>query len=352
MRKRDQFVVPRSAGTLFRRRVRQDWPADRDFRILSIDGGGIRGILPLAVLAELESAHLQGRSIAECFDFITGTSTGGIIALGLARGLTASHILDIYVERGDEIFPDYGPVSQWMMGKLQIFRNRCDTKALHTLIDDIVGTAELWESGKRLCIPAAETRHFEPFLFKTPHHEDYCLDWCKSMALVAKTTSAAPAHFRPVQSGGYEFIDGGVWANNPIMTGVADALACFDIRREQIKVLSLGCGQTHYEMGWARRTFGGMLTWTSLMFETMQIQSANVVGQARLIAGGDRILRIESAPTRRPIELWDWARAKSELPAEGARLVELFGDVAVREFLYGPAAPYSPVYTPNNPPLP
>jgi patatin-like phospholipase/acyl hydrolase len=349
VRNQDQFVVPRSVGTQYTRRVRQDWPADRDFRILSIDGGGIRGILPLAFLAGLESAHLRGRSVADYFDLIAGTSTGGIIGLGLARGLTATEILDIYVRRGGEVFPDLNPVSQWMLGKLQLVRNRCDTDALYRLIDDVVGDRQLWQSSKRLCIPAAETRHFEPFIFKTPHHQDYRLDWCKPMSLVAKTTSAAPAHFRPVQSGGYEFIDGGVWANNPIMTAVADALACFDIRREQIKVMSLGCGQTHYEMSWARRTFGGMLTWTSLMVETMQIQSANVVGQARLIAGGDRILRIESAPTRRPIELWNWARARSELPAEGARLVDLLGGVAVREFLYGPAAPYSPIYTPNSP---
>lgn len=62
------------------------------------------------------------------------------------------------------------------------------------------------------------------------------------MAHVAKTTSAAPTFFRPVEGAdGYEFADGGIWANNPIMIGVADALACFDIRREQIRVLSLRC---------------------------------------------------------------------------------------------------------------
>lgn len=351
MRKRQQIVVPRSAGTLYGRRVRQDWPADRDFRILSIDGGGIRGILPLAILARLETTHLRGGSIADYFDLIAGTSTGGIIALGLARGLTATEILGIYISRGGEVFPDFDPLSQWMLGKLQLIRNRCDTDALYRLIDSVVGERALWESSKRLCIPAAETRHFEPFLFKTPHHPDYRKDWRESMAHVAKTTSAAPAHFRPVQGkNGYEFIDGGVWANNPIMIAIADALACFALRREQIKVLSLGCGQERYEMGWARRTFGGIITWASLMFETMQIQSLNAVGQARLIAGGDRILRIEGAPIDDPIELWNWARAKAELPGEGEALVASLGSLPANEFLYAPAAPYSPVYTPKKPP--
>src|SRR5689334_22301734 len=114
MSKRDQFVVARSAGAQYRRRVRQDWSVDGDFRILSIDGGGIRGILPLAVLAGLESTYLRGGSVADHFDYIAGTSTGGIIALGLARGLTATDILDIYVRRGGEVFPDYGPARQWV----------------------------------------------------------------------------------------------------------------------------------------------------------------------------------------------------------------------------------------------
>lgn len=351
MSKRAQFVVARSAGTQFRRRIRQDWPADEDFRILSIDGGGIRGILPLAVLAGLESAYLRGRSVADHFDYIAGTSTGGIIALGLARGLTASEILDIYVRRGGEIFPDYSRARQWVMGKLQLVRNRCNTAALHRLIDQVVGGKALWESSMRLCIPAAETRHFEPFLFKTPHHPDYRLDWKEPMAHVAKTTSAAPAHFRPVISeSGHEFIDGGVWANNPIMLAVADALACFDIRREQIKVLSLGCGQERFRMGWARRRFGGLATWTTLMFEAMQIQSQNVVGQSRLVVGTDRIFRLDGSPVTNPIELWNWARARAELPAQAEALLGEHGERLNTEFLYGPAARYVPIYTPSLPP--
>lgn len=350
MSKRDEYIVARSAGTQCRRRVRQDWPTDGDFRILSIDGGGIRGILPLAVLAGLESAYLRGGSIADQFDYIAGTSTGGIIALGLARGLTATEILDIYVRRGGEVFPDYGPVKQWVLGKLQLVRNRCNTTALHNLIDDVVGKRAIWESGKRLCIPAAETRHFEPFLFKTPHHPDYRLDWPKQMALAAKTTSAAPAHFRPVISeDGHEFIDGGVWANNPIMVAVADVLACWNIRREQIKVLSLGCGQQHYRMGWSRRAFGGLATWTTLMFEAMDIQSQNVIGQARLTVGADRVFRVDAPKVTNPIELWNWARAKAELPAQAQELLNQQANRIHKEFLYGPVAPYAPIYTPQSP---
>jgi hypothetical protein len=91
--------APRSAGTLQSRRSRLPWPADREFRILSIDGGGIRGIFPAAVLAG-----------------IAGTSTGGILALGLGAELTAAALLKLYVERGCEIFP---PLGAGLIGRLR-----------------------------------------------------------------------------------------------------------------------------------------------------------------------------------------------------------------------------------------
>jgi hypothetical protein len=343
----DRDLVPRSAGTLFRRRVRQNWPAHQDFRILSIDGGGIRGILPLAALARLERDWLRGGSIADCFDMVAGTSTGGIIALGLARGLTAQQILDIYMQRGVEVFPRMGLLKRkWTKG-WQYLVNRCESAALYALIDEVVGERQLWESQIRLCIPSAETRHFEPFIFKTPHHPDYRLDWSQRMSLVAKTTSAAPAHFRPVVAeDGHEFIDGGVWANNPVMIAVADALSCFDIKREQLQILSMGCGRTRYEMTPFRRQLGGLLAWTELMFETMEIQSQNVIGQARLIASGDRVLRVDAPPMSRPIELWDWERAAGELPPLGEEMIGLLGRVPAYRFLKTTASPYRPFYTP------
>ena len=100
------YVPPRrSDGTIETRRERQPWPDKRPFRILSIDGGGICGILPAAALAELERRFLSGVSAAKYFDLIAGTSTGGIIALGLAHGLTATEVLNFYLKRGGIIFP-------------------------------------------------------------------------------------------------------------------------------------------------------------------------------------------------------------------------------------------------------
>jgi patatin-like phospholipase/acyl hydrolase len=107
------YVPPRrSEGTIQIRRTPQPWPKDKPFRILSIDGGGICGILPAAILAELEQRFLQGRSIDRYFDMIAGTSTGGIIALGLAHDRTAVEIRDVYAERGGNIFPPTSKMGQ------------------------------------------------------------------------------------------------------------------------------------------------------------------------------------------------------------------------------------------------
>jgi uncharacterized protein len=349
--RRQPTVSPRSAGTLFRARKRLPWPSDRDFRILSVDGGGIRGILPLAVLARLEETFLGGGSIADRFDMVTGTSTGDIIALGLGAGKRASDILKLYMERGGEVFPDHSWFQKRALAAWHILFNRCDHVALGKLIDTALGEQRLWQSEIRLCVPSAETHHFEPFIFKTPHHPDYKIDWRYQMAYVARTTSAAPSFFKPVEAeDGYEFVDGGIWANNPIMVGVADALACFAIRREQIRVLSLGCVQNQFRMSWARRHLGGLWFWRSIMMESMHIQTQNVVGQARLIAGGDRVLRLDAPPVSPRIELWDWARCRAELPQMAEELFQTNSRSIAEQFLRSPTERYLPFYTPGNPP--
>src|SRR6516165_2361126 len=96
---------PRSAGAIPHRRIPQAWPKDRPFRILSIDGGGIRGIFPAATVAAIERRYTNGNSVADYFDLAVGTSTGGIIAVGLGAGMDAASIRDLYLKRGPEIFP-------------------------------------------------------------------------------------------------------------------------------------------------------------------------------------------------------------------------------------------------------
>jgi hypothetical protein len=328
----------RSEDALLQRRVAQPWPADREFRILSIDGGGIRGIFPATVLAELEERFLDGSPISAQFDLVTGTSTGGIIALGLAAGLKPRDMADLYVDRGREIFPPYpdtrlGRARKWYHDIRNYLYYRYDRTTLHLLLTKLFGQRLLGDSSVRLCIPSADGRYGDVYIFKTPHHPDYKKDKLESMVDVACATSAAPTFFRPLDAGGYRYVDGGVWANNPIMIGLVDALACFNIDRHRVSILSIGCGDEQYVVGNAKVKFGGKLLWTDIISAAMSFQSQNALGQAKLLIGAERILRVTPPGNIPSIQLDDWTRARAELPPLAVAAVDEFGsEIATRFF--------------------
>ncbi len=319
-----------------------DWPEDRDFRILSIDGGGIRGIFPAAFLAGLEERYLDGASVSSYFDLITGTSTGGIIALGLGSGLTASQLNHLYVERGGEIFPPPGVMGKRARVVSRFFKHRYDREALLAILSESLGHRTLAESRARLCIPSCDGKHGDLYVFKTPHHPDYRLDGREEMVKVAAATSAAPTYYKPLDSGGFTFLDGGVWANNPIMVGLAEALSAFSVPRERIRILSIGTGDAPYVVSRWQKRFGGLFHWRSIMSAAIRFQSLSVVGQAGLVIGRERITRVEPRLSGPPIELDDWRRAKVELPSAAEAALGDWGESAASDLLKCPAAPYSP----------
>jgi uncharacterized protein len=338
---------PRSAGAILQRRVPQAWPKDRRFRILSIDGGGIRGVFPAAVLAGLERCYAGGSSIASYFDLAAGTSTGGIVALGLGAGYSAWDLFELYALRGGEIFPPHGRVGTWLRDKRQYARYAYDRDALQRLLTEKMGNRLFGESRLRLCIPAFEGRHSEVFVFKTPHHPDYKTDRFERMVTVGLATSAAPTYFRPLEHGGYTLVDGGVWANNPIMLAVIEALICFDIGRGQIDVLSIGCGDDRYVVSDAEINKGGLWHWRKILSAAMRLQSLAAVNQARLLLGPQHVVRIEPPNFEAPIRMDDWRRSVENLvPAADEALLK-FGDQVSTMFLLRAADPFVPTALPS-----
>lgn len=336
--------MPRSAGVLRQRRIPMDWPCDHNFRILSIDGGGIRGVFPAAILAGLEARYCDGRSIAQYFDLIVGTSTGGIIALGLGARIKAAKLRDLYVQRGGEIFPPAGAISRRLRSASGLFKYRYDRKALMHIMAEYLGDLTLGQSKSRLCIPSCDGRHGDLYVFKTPHHPDYRLDFREKMTDVAAATSAAPTYFRPFERGGFTFLDGGIWANNPIMVGLVEALSCFTAPRERMRILSVGCGDSQYTISkWQKRS-GGLWHWRGIINPVMRFQSLGAVGQAGLLIGPERIIRINPPPLDRPIDLDDWGRAVAELPSAADSVLDEWGDAIVSSFLTEAAIPYTPYY--------
>ena len=344
----DCLPLARSSGALKRRRAPLTWPEGREFRILSLDGGGIRGVFPASLLAGLERRYLDKQPLARYFDLIAGASTGGIIALGLGAGLPPAEIRRIYVERGKEIFPprSLGPVGA-VKGCIRRLFNLCrplyDRTALDRLLKEVFGDLRLEESQTRLCIPSFDGRHGDAYVFKTPHHPDFRLDGVETMWKVAAATAAAPTFFQPLPDGGYVFVDGGVWANNPVMLAMVDALSCFDVARNRVSVLSLGCGAKTSRLNRTQIRGGGILAWRRVFDTASSLQSQNALGQAGLLIGAERLTRLDVPTTgRNPIELDDWRGAVAELPQAAEQVLAEHGDSIADTFFRSPATQYQP----------
>jgi len=142
---------------------------------------------------------------------------------------------------------------------------------------------------------------------------------------------------------GYVFVDGGIWANNPAMIGVVDAMTCFDIERTQVGLLSLGCGQETYRMRWWHRV-GGQLFWSKKFYASaMRAQSHNALGQAGLLIGRSNLVRLDAPEVASRIGMDDVDRALAEMPPVARTLAEASGHRISQMFLQDGDRSSSPV---------
>lgn len=216
-------------------------------RVLSIDGGGIRGLIPALVLESLEQAA-QTQS-AKLFDLLSGTSTGGIIACGLAVGAPAAELVNLYEERGPAIF------TRRLLRYFGISGPKYSPRGLRSAVAAVMREARLGDNGMpELIVPAFRLDPIGPYYFRswkargraiepgaTPAMFDY------SLVDVCMATSAAPDYFPPAlvenRTGvGYYMADGGVHANNPVLAAVLSAKQLW--ADEPIEVLSVGTGSS------------------------------------------------------------------------------------------------------------
>jgi patatin-like phospholipase/acyl hydrolase len=222
------------------------------FKILSLDGGGIRGLYTAEVLRHFEEGF---GPISEHFDMICGTSTGGLIALALSKGVPAVDIVKFYKEKGPLIFPAKKLWSE-SRGKIRqlLTSGKYDNGPLEKALQDILGDTQMSEAKNLLCIPAYNLTSGRPRVFKYPHPEGYMYaSKYGSMLEAALATSAAPTYFPVKFINNCYYTDGGVWANNPVLCGIQEALEYFvgddkelhgpnkDLVFDKYAILSLGC---------------------------------------------------------------------------------------------------------------
>lgn len=206
------------------------------FQILALDGGGVKALFSAQVLARLEED--LGVNVKDSFDLIAGTSAGGIVALALGAGLAPREIVERYEELVGTVFPT-ARRRLWRRPR-QLTAPIYDGDALRTALTNVFGERVLGDSAKRLVIPAWDVQRGSVHIFKTPHHKRLTRDWRIPMMDVAVATSSAPLYFPAARVDGHRLIDGGVWANNPSVVAIAEAVSMLDIPLTSIKVLNVG----------------------------------------------------------------------------------------------------------------
>jgi patatin-like phospholipase/acyl hydrolase len=255
-------------------------------RILCIDGGGLIGTFPAAFLAALEE-RLE-KPIGQYFDLIAGTSTGGIIALGLGMGLQASEILQLYEDKGAEIFgQNFGPIKNYALSQLRkirwLRRAKHDSDKLREALVEVFGERRIGNALTRLVIPAWSSTTQSVYIYKTAHHPRLRTDYKALVVDAALATAAAPTYFKAhITEHDVGLVDGGVWANNPIGIAVVEAVTLLDWPGDSLYVLSLGCLNKAYSIP----VSAGLLTLGNKAISLlMDGQSHGAMGIAKLLTG-------------------------------------------------------------------
>jgi hypothetical protein len=328
----------------------QPSPADQPtYRILTIDGGGIVGTYPAAFLAGLEQ-HLD-QPIGRYFDLIAGTSTGGIIAIGLAMGLSAKKVLNVYENNGPAIFGQHhGPVVNWALRHARtlrrLYRRKYGSEKLREALEDVLGSRRIGEACTRLLVPAWSPVLKKVYIYKTAHDERLRTDYKDRAVDAALATSAAPTYFcEHLTDNDVGLVDGGVWANNPIALAAVEAVTILGWPAHCLQILSLGCIQETYTVpkGAGITTLGGKAI---RLF--MDGQSHGAMGIAKLITGHEHrrqaIWRIDHTAPEGLYTLDDASKIQ-ELKGIGFTQAREQFPLLKSTFFAAPAARFVPVYS-------
>jgi patatin-like phospholipase/acyl hydrolase len=247
-------------------------------KILAIDGGGIRGLIPALVLAEVE--RRCGRRVAELVDLIAGTSTGGILACALAKPdpLPAERIAELYVEEGPRIF------SRSLLKRITSVEGyldeRYESDGLMAALERYLGDARLADATVPVLLTAYDIERRAAVLLRRSDDA--------RMVDAAHASSAAPTYFEPVRVGRAALIDGGVYAVNPAMLAYAEAGGEADL------LLSLGTGEQTRRLRYEDVRGWGQLEWARPLVDVVFDGAADAVDLELSRLAGERYLRLQT----------------------------------------------------------
>lgn len=266
----------------------------RPFKILCIDGGGLRGVVPLTILMKVE--ELTGKKIHESFDLIAGTSTGGLITCAVSLKNAAKpdealyslqQVMDVYINRGEEIFPDHNKLVDLFHKGTDLFKPKFKDDGIEKVLKDLVKDYRMNDCFNDIMVCAYDLNNNIPLFFKSreakknPAQNALLYDICRA-------TCAGPTYlpsFHMVYPNDKEnpernCIDGGVYVNNPSMATLAefskhfkeylpDSVNEVDIDYNNVFVLSIGTGTYSCPISESDTTRKGEIYWATRIVEIM-----------------------------------------------------------------------------------
>ena len=265
-------------------------------RVLSIDGGGIRGIIPAMVVAHIE--RKMGKPAHELFDLMVGTSTGGILALGLSRPganrpaqFSARWEVKLYEEQGANIF-EY---SLWR--KLRTVGGILDEAYSHEVLEGILGKyfagATLGDCKTPTMVTSYDIQNRRTVFLKSWYADHQLVRCCDA----ARATSAAPTYFepKPLDTGDVAsvLIDGGIFMNSPSVSAYAEARKLFP--DEPIAVLSLGTGELTRPIAFGEARTWGSALWVMSLLDCMFDGVSKAADHQMQLFLGERYQRLQTS---------------------------------------------------------
>lgn len=265
---------------------------EKPFHVLSLTGGGFRGLYSARVLQELEQN--AGRPIGQCFDLIAGTSIGGILALAVAFERPMDAVICAFRESGPKIFPPKGNLAG-------LLSSRYDTTPLCEVVDAILPTgATLADARHPLVIPALNLTTGKQQILKTRHNAEWTRDSKYAIREVALATAGAPIYFPIASLDNQLFADGGLFANAPDLVALHEANKFFGQPDSAVRMLSVGTLSSTYALPASTTRKRGVWQWLRPpqfpLIQTIlaaQQQFSLQIVEHRL---GDNFVRIDGQP--------------------------------------------------------
>lgn len=263
---------------------------EQNFKILAIDGGGIRGVVPAHIIQLMHSKF--GVTPAKHFDLIAGTSTGAIIAAALACEIDPSTIIGLYKDHGARIFRK--KKSLWPSFLKQAVHSLYDQVELSNLLVEVFGNRTLGDLKKPLLLPSTNISDGCVHVFKSGYSPNFIRDRDVLIREAVLASCAAPTYFDPRKVDAYLLADGGLWANNPALTATIEAIHRMDVKSERLRVLSVGTGNSMTYYNKPTRSWGLGTGWRHKEFISfiLSLQSQSAHNHLKLMLPESQWIRL------------------------------------------------------------